>query len=322
MSQVDMSNPFDNYKSRHEYANSLSADDQGEYSRWQWVMYQIGAERRMQKFRWITDLFIVLGSWASVTIEVFIRKDFGERYLSAYRLQLGFIVLGVYTLLLWMFPVLSLFYRPVDEQYFPWELVPLLFYIPVYLVAGRWHRFQIWYAEMYEGRMEYSRSIGRSLWFASFLGKRSGVLPPIDEYFLYQYVEPGVCFVIGWVLLLLGMVSLQAIPTQPLGQWIMLASVALWFRNSVAISQEREEAQNLNDAHIRASFMARASQGQAPETLAGYRQPPLPAAAFSSLTLETWQPPQSVDLDSALSERLAGIRSSAQEASNDASSGQ
>jgi hypothetical protein len=263
--------PYDpNTPTRDEYAKSLNEADQEEFARMQ-HMAGLFDPMGVQQFRVISDIIIIVGGWASVTLEVFTRKEFGERYFTPLRFMLGLVVLGVYSFVIGLSSLVSASFGGEGS----WG--PLLFplFILAYFIVGLLHQFDIFYRNNYTNQLWYSKSFGVSR-FSRFIGRRLGPLPPLDDWSIFLYVEPIGCFLLGWTLALFG--NLGVLPTGELGTWIVFASAALLFKNQMLHAKERDEILNMNDARIKAMYLQTSARGAPKEQTAGYVAVNLPQA--------------------------------------------
>lgn len=250
---------------RDEYARHLSAADQLEYARFQQVSGVL-TPALAQQTRIFIDVLLILGGWASVTVEVFFRRSFGTRYFSPMRYGLGATLLGAY-----IFATLLVSALGQGGTFSFWVLVGFLL---VYLARGAYLRFDAWYRDTYDPDPWHSKSFGSSGLFRRLEGKRYRKLPAVDEWFIYRIVEPCVCLFAGWVLFVLGVIGL---PTLALSNWLYFAGFALLFRNNALYMQSNEKARDLADARIEAMFMSATARGATPPPT-GYTPPRLPVA--------------------------------------------
>src|SRR5262249_22596345 len=143
------------------------------------------------------------------------------------RLMLGAVVYGVYAAVVGGFDVVRVLLTPPAQRTLPGNAIVLFLFFLLYLVAGVIPPFEIFYRIHYTDRVWHSRSFGIAWWFRRLLGFRLDPLPPVDEWFIYLYAEPWAWFLIGGLLVLLGIV----LPTYLLGEWVVLASLALFTKN-------------------------------------------------------------------------------------------
>ena len=252
---------------RDELLQSVREADREEHARMQYLA-GLAAPGMVQQLRVLTDIAIILSGWASVTLEVFLRRQFGERYFTPLRHFLGLMVLLVFGSGVSLFTMLTLSgAAPQQAARALFSSSVLGWFAVAYFIAGLIHRFDIWYRNHYEDRLWYSKSFGIS-WLNFLVGFRLGPLPPLDDWFIYLYVEPGACFLAGWLLWILGTTDVE--PTGPLGSWFMLASFALFAKNQMLYYKERDKFLNMNDSRIEAMYLIASTRGAPKEETAGY----------------------------------------------------
>lgn len=252
--------------------------DQEEYARMQYLSGLI-APGMVQQLRVLTDIAVIVGGWASISLEVFLRKDFGERYFTPLRHFLGLFVASSFYIVAGLFYLLLSRFAPPPHEYSTREPAVYFLFVLAYFVFGFWHRFDIWYRNNYENQPWYSRSFGISRPFRRFIGYRFGPLPPLDDWFIYQYIEPGVCFLLGWIMALLG--YLTGAPLYTLGLWFIVASFALFAKNQMLYYKERDLFLNMSDSRIMSMNLVASARGAPKEETAGYTVVTLPRALDS-----------------------------------------
>lgn len=188
-------------------------------------------------------LMTVLG-WVSVTLEVFIRHSFGERYLNIIRVILAWQALGLAGLAVFM-----LFGNNVDAGIDP---IALGLITPVFLVVAIlqliWVQIRKWRKVPW-----HTRSFGVS-WLHPLIWRW--------DYAFYRLVEPAVCFGIGYLFTL-------NTDLAPIGGWICFASIALLLKNNIAFNIERERMLDIADAELEAMYMRAAMAGESKRKTAG-----------------------------------------------------
>ena len=251
-------------------APGLGAGDAAEMARLQKLQDAV-APGFFQYQRFLEEVAIIVGGWASITLEVFTRKDFGERYMTPFRLMLGAVVYGVYASIFGGLEVAS---SLAAGRGVPGDAAMLVLFFLLFMIAGAVHLFEIFYRNHYTDRVWHSRSFGVAWPFRRLLGYRLGPLPPADEWFIYLYAEPWAWFLLGGLLVIGGLVF----PTYAVGQWIVLASLALFTKNQLVYTQERDQELNLSDAQIEAAARRASADGAPMEATGGYKVITLPRA--------------------------------------------
>ncbi len=202
----------------------------------------------MQAVTTISNILLIVFGWLSVSVEVFIRYDFGERYLSVMRLFLaGFMMVTLFVLSS-AFSATVTFGRtsgPVNLFY--------IFFI-AYIVLAIIHRLKIW--------LRYQRRIP---WHSFSFGtsRLSALNLPVighDDWTLYRWYEPILCLVLGWILLRID---------RNLGNWIIVSSIALFMKNQMVYFHQRSRILDLIDAQIEGTYYNAAAFGESKSNAAG-----------------------------------------------------
>jgi hypothetical protein len=197
----------------------------------------------------------------TLSVEVFLHRQFGERYLT-----LTGIVLGGFTFqfVAWMWnfkpstliPLMSfgMWMSPTPSK--PVAVFDLVgFCIVVYYLVAGWHLIAI-FVRNREGKMWYSRSSGLSFPFLTWintLGKRFN----FHQDLVKMYVEPAMCYGVGWFL------TKSMGPNFP-ATWLTIAGIALFLKSQIEYGERKKALLDQLDAIIEAREVA--------EMLAGKRQ--------------------------------------------------
>lgn len=197
-----------------------------------------GAEA-WKMYEWALAILSLLSGCFAVSVVVFIRKDFGERYLSWLNLFFG--------------------YSVVANFYFFGGLIAMLtrrggagmmglFWL-AFIVMSLYRRYEI--AEKIKaGVTWHSMCMGASL------------LPlPFSQEKIYKFFEPAVVFLLGQ---LLSAFSGQA------GLWLMISAVALFVNNHIVFYNERRVLLDLRDAEIESKYLGAALSGKPARETAGF----------------------------------------------------
>lgn len=198
----------------------------------------------------VGQMAMVLLSWLSVTLELFVRFNFGERYLSWLRLFLGLIIMELTTLV----PRVIMTIIPFLGGPTP-SLSPL--FLRAAFCLGLYHQWCIWRRNR-QGIAWHSNSFGVS---------RLAILP-VSDWVLYRFIEPGICLVAGILIKYMDPVT---------GFWIILASVALFIKNQMVFNAQRGRVLDIVDARIESVAMQGALEGKSKRETAGYSVMPVPA---------------------------------------------
>lgn len=190
------------------------------------------------------QLMIILSGWASVSVEIFIRFNFGERYLNLLRALLGYLIFRLFAGIIWMIAALpALFPRP-DGITEPLPGNTILWFSVVYWSVVATQLLFIGWRNR-QGIPWHSESFGVSV-LSNFLP----YLMPISrrifgsanpEFLLYRAVEPVMVMLIGVLWLRMD---------QVMGTWIIMASLALLIRNNLVYNAQRHRLLDRRDAQI------------------------------------------------------------------------
>ena len=156
----------------------------------------------------------------ATSIQVFLRYDFGKRYL------------GVQA-------VLVLFFVPFFTLLFPgYDLRPLLLLWPAYLGVCGIHRvrYLLGFSKTAGGHSFYN---GRPL--------LTHLLPRLAESWIKRFSEPALVVLAGW------MVSQVNVP---LGAYLSVGGISLFVMENLLAIREEQQATDLNDAVIEQQLRA------------------------------------------------------------------
>jgi hypothetical protein len=181
---------------------------------------------------------LICGCFA-VSVVVFVRKDFGERYLSWPNLFFGYSVVANFMFLGSMFAVLA---RWGGQQ------LMMLFWL-AFIVASLYHRWEI------------NRKIKAGVpWHSMYMG--TSLLPlPFSEEKIYKFFEPALVFAAGYFLSPL---------SGQVGVWLMISAFALFICNHIVFYNERRAMLDIRDAGIEAKYYSAAVSGKPASETAGF----------------------------------------------------
>lgn len=188
----------------------------------------------------LEQILRILMSWSSVTLDVFIRRDFGERYLDVGRVLLGLLTLRFFlglanlqTALSWVPGIQPLASQRTINRWFMTCFV-LLTLVHLLRIALRNHAGVPW----------HSHSFGVS--WLDFLT----MLPPvrigdiqlrISDWMLYRFIEPGLCLFIAATL----------VPGPSFTRsWLIWCSIAMLIHNNLIFNAQRGRFLDLLDSQI------------------------------------------------------------------------
>jgi hypothetical protein len=168
---------------------------------------------------WMNILVVVMQVFAR-SIEVFLRRDFGHRYLG---LQGALVLVLV--------PVFSLLFPGYD-------LRPLLLLLPAYLFFCVIHRLR---------QFRVRRNVPPRHSYYNGRPLLNSLLRKLDESWIKRFCEPFLVVVAG------GMVGDWNVP---LGAYLSVAGICLFFVENLLAIRESQQATDLNDALIEQQLRA------------------------------------------------------------------
>src|SRR5690348_9037494 len=173
---------------------------------------------------------LITGCFA-ISVVPFIRKDFGERYLSWLNLFFGYTVVANFMFLGSMFSFLT---RWGGQQFMS------LFWL-AFIAMSLYRRWEI-----------NRRNNAGIEWHSMYMG--TSLLPlPFSEEKIYKFFEPALVFAAGYLL--------DALSGQ-VGVWLMISAVALFINNHIAYYNERRAMLDMRDAQIEAKYLSAALAGK------------------------------------------------------------
>ena len=221
---------------------------------------------------------IVMG-WSTCTLEVWVRHDFGERYLTVGRIILGWLTIRMFLSLSNLQNSLS--WLPGIEP-MTTENAINRFYITCYLLFSCVHLYRIWYRN-FSGVPWHSHSFGRS--YLDFLTW----LPPlrigkysisVTEWMLYRFIEPALCFAVVYYFFPGGFTR----------SWLLWSSLAMLVHNNMVFGARRSRFLDMLDSHIESGYynqlQSESTGQQSAYRNVGYVEMALPPIALPESTEE------------------------------------
>ena len=191
----------------------------------------------------ISQIAMMVMGWLSVTLEVFVRRDFGERYLSWLRLFLGYLIMDMITL------IPRIIFSMIPFMSGPTIATSSLF-MKAFFIMGAYHQWRIWQRNR-QGIAWHSASFGVSRFTAL----------PVSDWVLYRFVEPGICLVAGFIIKTVDPV---------MGIWVIAASISLFIKNQMVFNDQRARLLDIIDARIESAAMKGALEGKPKQETAGF----------------------------------------------------
>jgi hypothetical protein len=190
-------------------------------------------------YEFLLAIISLIAGCFAVSVVVFTRKDFGERYLSWLDLSFGYTIVANFTFLGSMFAFLTRWGGQGFMQ---------LFWL-AFIGASFYHRWQI------------HRKIKAGVpWHSMYMG--TSILPlPFSEEKIKKFFEPALVFAAGYVLAGL---------SGQVGVWLEISALALFICNHIAYYSERRAMLDMRDAGIEAQFIGAALKGRPASETAGF----------------------------------------------------
>jgi hypothetical protein len=181
---------------------------------------------------------LISGCFA-ISIVPFVRKDFGERYLSWLNLSFGYTVVAFFMFFGQMFSFLT---RWGGQQ------LMTLFFL-AFIAMSVYRRWEI-----------HRRNNAGVPWHSMCMG--TSILPlPFSEEKVYKFFEPALIFGAGHLLWTL---------SGQVGLWIMISAVSLFINNHIVFYNERRAMLDMRDAEIETKYIGAALTGKPVTETAGF----------------------------------------------------
>jgi len=193
-----------------------------------WRMYEV-----------LLSIIGLISGCFAISVVPFVRKDFGERYLSWLNLFFGYTVVANFMFLGSLFSFLA---RWGGQQ------VMTLFWL-AFIGMSVYRRWEI-----------TRKNTGGVEWHSMYMG--TSLLPlPFSQEKIYKFFEPALVFGAGYLL--------NALSGQ-VGVWLEISAVALFINNHIAYYNERRAMLDMRDARIEAKYFSAALQGRPASETAGF----------------------------------------------------
>lgn len=218
------------------------------------ILGPYGSEMVKAAIMIITELL----GWLTLSLEVLVRRSFGERYLGVLRIVLSLLTMQMFV---WISPLVYGLSDP--EQRVVINPVPFLIFTWVMVLMALWHRWRIrrrnrkgvpWYT--FSFGMSHIETVGR-------LPVLRGIPLLRDDDRLYLWTEPLVFLLIGIVLVWVPVDIL-------IGIYLIVASLALFIKNHIKYQQQRSVLLDEMDAQLIERNMAPALRGLHKRSTAGF----------------------------------------------------
>jgi hypothetical protein len=176
------------------------------------------------------------------TIEVYFRKDFGQRYFGIGNVFGSILTFGLYLSAVPYLMERSTRRSPATASAEDDSWILGLFFLG-FVALGLLHQIAAWLRQR-RGQRWHSRYSGTS---------HLAFLSPGNPYIVQRYIEPGIAFVIGWLLF--------NYLNRPLGAWLIFASFCLAATEAINAKRARNRILDAIDAQIEAKHLGEALAG-------------------------------------------------------------
>ena len=214
------------------------------------------------------NLLVIVAGFFSISIEVFIRHSFGERYFGIFRYLIGGLFLSLFVLggqlIGWLNTAAVDSWFGQAQGWLTITVLQLIYWS--YLIVGLVHLSLSWYRRNFTDSPWHSWSFGVS-WFNFLVGRKFFVWT-VTDWMLYRFVEPMFFFALA---------ILAAIPMPGVSLFLFLVGMILFTKNNYLYLQARGKVLDLLDAQIEASFVEQATSGDDKRKTAGFSMVRSPA---------------------------------------------
>jgi hypothetical protein len=188
-------------------------------------------------FHWIM-------SWFVASTVVWLRKDFGERYLGWLNLMFGWTAIGLFTGFgNWALSALSGERPSVLIEYVYLGCVGLGIYHRV--IINRKNKAGVQWHSLYSGTSHLER--------AGF---------KVSTETLQKWIEPGILIILAWMF--------RRFHSTPMAAWLFVSGLALALHEQMSSFHVRQDFLDKSDARIEAHFWQSAMAGKPAQETAGF----------------------------------------------------
>jgi hypothetical protein len=180
----------------------------------------------------------ILGMFA-VSVQVFTRKGFGERYMSVLNILFGLSAIGFFTGL-GNLAVSSMAHEPYSQ------LMELLYTSALCLAV--YHRFVIW--------RKNRRNV---IWHSMYSGRPMFAFTGIDEGTLKRWIEPALLLGLSYIA--------KHVHQSPVSMWLLIGGIAVFVHETLAEYMQRAALLDARDAMIEANYRQGVATGKATSDL-------------------------------------------------------
>jgi hypothetical protein len=217
--------------------------------------------------RLATGWLLAAPRWFSISIEIFLRHNFGQRYLTWVALITSFF--GV-VMTLWVIDVFLAQAKTTSLQYTARSDLVQELWLLFFWIAGIWHKATMLY-HSFRGQQLYSFSPGESMPVWRFI--------PISEVVIFRFIEPLMVLLAGYFMFALTIDGMIA-------TWLFISGTCLFFKRQGQYYSEKNLIFDMIDSRARSErIRAALDTGEQPRKnsdftvtpIATYYQPEIPA---------------------------------------------
>lgn len=211
--------------------------------------------------------FHALGGFSG-GLELLVRHEFGERYVSLNRIVFAFLSMHafrfvfVFVLMLSNFSLAPSLFGGGSPRISFSATTPLFTLLSILvLVTGVWHMWRVFYRARKDIPWHsMSFGVSRLRFFARLAG--------INDWVLYRFVEPFLFIALGF--------GLYQTLDRLTGAWMMVSGLSLFIKNQMVFAEQRNRYLDTIDAKIESKYMGAAQAGASKKETAGYEVVPAP----------------------------------------------
>lgn len=189
----------------------------------------------------IFSLIYIALSFFVVSIVVFLRKDFGMRYLSVMNIFFGMFAIGWFT-------GVGNFIFSIGQDHVSYA-IGIAYYGMIALAI--YHRWSM-------RKKERNGQVMHSLYPGTSLIR----LPGVSHETMAKWIEPALVILCGYIA--------GKMHDNPLRLWLMISGIGLFVHEQIAFHLQRENFLNMRDAMIESRNWSAAIQGKPAEQSQGY----------------------------------------------------
>ena len=188
----------------------------------------------------LTLIFWVLG-WFVMSVVPFLRKDFGERYMSWLNIVFGLTAIGFFT------GIGNVLFSQ-GSNHVSW-VIEVMYYGVIIMCVD--HRVEIW-----------RKNRRGELWHSYYAGTSLLRLPKVSVETTAKWIEPAVLFALAQVA--------NAWHDRPLYLWLLIGAIAVFVHEQISFHMQRQQFLDMRDAMIASQNRSAAMSGQSAKQSHGF----------------------------------------------------